>query len=276
MDKRNRVCLNRASRRRTWIAACALWAICLASAQRASAGPVTIDDFGEPDPRAFFVIGSGTNTSEEMSQTTSGAIGGQRDMLVSVVGKAQQDSLVGVVGFDSDYSLDALQVGTAGLSPTVATLQYSGINLMNTPTKLVNNHNLGGGLGVDLTGGGTNNQFVLQFMGVDAQPTSGLDLAITITSPGGKSSTVTAIVPNTPATFNFFVPFANLVGNATPADVTSIVAVFNGARLTPNVDYAVRFFGTVPEPSGAALMTTALAMLALGRAALRRRKRPSG
>ena len=142
------------------------------------------------------------------------------------------------------------------------TLQYSGTNNQNTSTSLVNAHNLGGGLGVDLTGGGTNDRFEFLFYSCDALPTSGLGLSATVTSPGGKSSTgsitVPNNVPNPPATYLVDMLFNQLSGNVDLTHVDSIRFVFNGGLHTPNIDYELHSIVTtstiVPEPTGAVLV----------------------
>ncbi len=246
----------------------------------ACAGPVTIDNFTQPNPFQYFAVGSGMDTSEEISETSSGAIGGQRDVLASVVGQAKPNSFVGTVGYIPQNAMNAVEVGTNGNSPTVATLQYSGIDPFNTSTSLVSSHGLGGGLGVDLTGGGTNTEFLLQFISSDAQPSVGLDVQITITSPGGKSSTVKGFAPNSPSSFNFMLPFFGpngLQGNASLTDVTSITYVFNGIDKAPNVDWEIKSLAVTPEPGGAFLMLSASGLLGVAHLVRRRRKRnPAG
>ena len=176
-------------------------------------------------------------------------------MLFHVVGQATMNSATALVGHDASFNLNAFQVATNGLAPTVATLQYSGPNTANTSTALVNAHALGGTSGIDLTSLGTNDRFQIQFLSSDAQPTTGLDVAITVTSPGG-TSTATAIIPNSLSRFTLPLPFSQFVGNAALNHVDSISVVFNGARQTPNIDFEIQGITVVPEP--AACLTTVI------------------
>ena len=241
-------------------------------AEGSLAGTIVIDDFTKPNPYQYFGITSGTNTSKEMTQFSAGALGGQRDTLISVIGAAQPNSASGLLGYDTYYAMNALQMGTNGSSPTVATLQYSGTDNLNTTTSLVSAHALNAGLGIDLTSGGVNNRFIIRFASSEAQPTAGLDVLIKITSPGGKSSTVAAVAQNSLNYFNLYVPFANLVGNASITHVDGITFTFNGANKTPNVDYAVLGLAAVPEPASGVLMGTALGLLGVATFTDRRRK----
>jgi hypothetical protein len=251
---------------------CSLLLALFAVRRESHAATILIDDFAQPNAAHFFSLGSGNSPFMQMSQTVGGVIGGQRDSLFQVMGQAQPNSTVGLLGHDTSYNIDALQVGTNGFSPTIATLQYSGTNDLNTPTSLVNAHGLGGGLGIDLTDGGANDRFELQFFTSDALPTTGLGIAVTITSPGGKSSTATAVAPNAQAFFTFDIPFGQLVGNALLSNVDSITFVFNGAApQTPNIDYELHQLAAVPEPASGLLMTIATG--AWGWLALRSRRR---
>jgi hypothetical protein len=228
------------------------------------AAPIQIDDFSKPAPYAYFIVGSNvgpTNPSHALSQQTPSAIGGQRDTLINVQGSSTPNSSVTAIGPIPSLEIDALAVGTNGFSPTVARLQYSGLVSQPSSTSLVNGHNLGGGEGIDLTGGGTNTTFEMYFFSVDAQPTAGLSLAVIITSPGNKTSTANVTVPNSLSGFNYFVPFNKLVGNALLTQVDSISFVLNGAQ-TPNVDYELTFVAAVPEPGSEALMISAVGSLA--------------
>ncbi len=260
-------------------AACALIAVLSGWVPGARAGILTIDDFTQPGPATPFILGLGSNPSQVISQPTGGAQGGERDTLISVVGQGEPTSAVGLVGADTDTHVDALQVGTNGLVPTVVTLQYSGskkLNTLSTASSLVNAHALGGGLGIDLTNGGHNDRFVIQFLGSDASPTAGLDVFITITSPGGKSSTsVMETVGNSESTFNFYIPFTDLHGNASPSQADSITYAFNSARQTLNVDYVVQLLGTasVPEPASGTLMVVGAGGLGLAAYSARRRNK---
>jgi hypothetical protein len=240
----------------------------------AHAATILIDDFAQPNAAHFFSLGSGNSPFMQMSQSVGGVIGGQRDSLFQVMGQAQSNSTVGLLGHDTSYNIDALQVGTNGFSPTIATLQYSGANDLNTPTSLVNAHGLGGELGIDLTDGGANDRFQLQFYSSDALPTTGLGIAVTITSPGSKSSTATSTAPNAQAFYTFDIPFSQLAGNALLSNVDSITFVFNGAApQTPNIDYELHRLAAVPEPASGILMTIATG--AWGWLALRSRRRRS-
>ena len=264
--------------------ALALSASC--GAAGAIAGTIVIDDFTKPDPSTFVIVPSGMNPTKTISETAVGELGGQRDIMYNVVGQGKPNSAVSLIGYDSSYSLDAFQLGTAGLAPTVVTLQYSGTNTENTPSALVNVHSLAAGAGIDLTDGGTNDSFMISFIGSDAQPTTGLDVSIIVTSPGGLSSTVSAIVQNKlNQPFDKLVAFSGLVttpgalGPAVLRDVDSVTFVFNGGRKTANIDFEVTQLATVatvPEPASATLMALAgggFAVLAVRMR--RRRKSPS-
>jgi hypothetical protein len=239
--------------------------VCAADAR---ATLIAIDDFALPGSAQFFLVPPGSNSSLQMTHAVSGPIGGQRDMLFHVVGQAAINSASALVGHDPSFNLNAFQLGTNGLAPTIATLQYSGPNSANTPTALVNAHDLGGGLGLDLTGGGTNDRLQFQFVSSDAQPTTGLDVALTITSPGG-TSTANAIVQNSQTPFNLQIPFTQLVGNADWTHVDSITVTFNGVRQTANIDFEIQGISAVPEP--AACLTMALGGVLFGAVSLARR-----
>jgi len=228
------------------------------SAASATTTSISIDDFSQPNAATLFILDAG-NPTRQFNQTVGGVIGGVRNSSFSVIGSATPNSAIGMLGHDTSYNIDAFQLGTNGTSPTVSTLTYGA----TTP------------LGVNLTG---SNSFLLTFFSSDAQPTTGLDVAITITSPGGGSSTATTIVPNhvpnLPATFDVLVPFSQLSGNAALNNVSSITYAFNGANHTPNIDFELHSLSVVPEPSSAVLIGIAAA--AWGCAAFRLRRRRAG
>ncbi len=263
-----------------WGAACLLVIAVGYCTSSVRAGTIIIDNFEQPSlpsPAQTFVVPEGTNSFLQFNQAIpSGVIGGQRDTLIQIVGDAVQLSAIGTLGHDPNSGIHALQMVTSGVAPTVATLQYSGLHSPGPGSplaSLVNMHDLGDGLGIDLTNGGTNDRFLTNFLSVDAVPTSGLEMAITITSPGGKTSTANVIVPNSPNEFDFSVPFNLLVGNASPTEVDSITFVFNGANLTTNIDYKLQTLAVVPEPAAGILMAMAAGALGLAAPGLRRRRR---
>jgi hypothetical protein len=275
MEKQFRVRRSfRAPGLQTCFAACACLMVLGFLTDGARAGMLTIDDFTKPNPSLTFWVAAGMNPSKQITQSSTGAIGGQRDMLFHEMGQANPYSAVGFIGYYNTSFPNELHVGTNGPAPTVATLQYSGTNALNTPTNLFNAHALGGGLGVDLTNGGTNDRFLIQFMSSDAQPTVGLDVTVTITSPGGTSSKQVT-VQNSLSAFNVYVPFNQLQGTASTSHADSITFVFNGANHAPNIDYEVSMLGTVgvPEPASGTLLMTACGILGLAAYAARRRRR---
>jgi hypothetical protein len=241
--------------------------ICVSDAR---ATLIAIDDFAMPGAAQFLLVSPGSNSSLQMTHAVNGPIGGQRDMLFHVVGQAAINSANALVGRDTSFNLNAFQLATNGLAPTVATLQYSGPNSANTSTALVNAHALGGTSGIDLTSLGTNDRFQIQVLSSDAQPTTGLDVAITITSPGG-TSTANVIIPNSLSRFTLQLPFSQFAGNAALNHVDSISVVFNGVRQTPNIDFEIQGITVVPEP--AACLTMLIGGALLGARSLTRRHR---
>lgn len=229
---------------------------------------ISIDDFSQPNPASFFQVPAGSNSALEHSQATTGAIGGQRDFLLQVVGQAAVNSASIYVGHDPSFSVNALQLATNGLAPTVITLQYSGLNNLNTSTSLVNSHALGGTGGIDLTGGGTNDRLRLLFLTTDAQPTTGVDVALTVTGSGG-TSTYSGIIQNSATSFNLDIPFTQLIGTAALNHADSISLTFNGVKHTANIDFEMLGFTAVPEP--ATCLTIAIGGVLIGAASLKRR-----
>ena len=241
------------------------------SASQAQATLMSIDDFKLPNPAQFFLVSPGTNPALQLSHLTNGAIGGQRDMLFKVMGQGTVNSASGLVGHDLSFVRDAFQLGTNGTAPTVATLQYSGINTANTSSSLVNAHALGGGSGIDITASGSNDRFLFSFLSCDAQPTTGLDMALTVTSAGGASSTTNVIIPNSINPSTVTIPFTQLVGTAALNHIDSVTVVFNGVRQTPNIDFEIQGITVVPEP--AAILTMAIGGLLFCAGSVRRFRR---
>jgi hypothetical protein len=246
---------------------------------------LVIDDFTQPGTAQRVNSPKGMNTVTDFTQDSTGALGGQRDLTLSVFGQSRVNSMVGMVGHDNQYDMDAMQVATFGLAPTVVNLLYGAQGTLAvqpagvpSASAFVNSHALGGGLGIDLTNGGTDPKFVIQYLGLDAKPYAGLDIAITITSPGGKSSTITGVAPSSIPSYQFTMPFTNLVGNADVHHVDSVSVTFNdGGIRAPNIDFSVQLLGVqstpVPEPASATLGAIALGSLSWTAWRRRRRKR---
>jgi hypothetical protein len=253
--------------RHSLAAAAVAFVACAAPARGAM---IQIDAFSSPNAAQFFILGTGSNPTKAMTFNSPSIIGGQRDTLVNVIGQGTPTSVVGIIGHDTSYNIDAMQIGTNGLAPTVVTLQYTGLADQIADVALGGASPLVVG-GVDLTGGGGNDRFQIHFFSSDARPTVGLDVAVTITTPGGKLSTAVVDAPNSTTAFDLFIPFSKLVGNASVTDVDSIKFVFNGVRQTPNIDYEIQLVAVVPEPASIVLAACGLsAAMVVG---CRRRRR---
>ena len=256
------------------LALCAALLIDCGWCQPSAAGPIMIDNFTFPGEALILDPLKTMNPSKVATHTSGIILGGQGDVLVNVVGQSTKTSTVNYLGTETVQALNAIQIGTNGLAPSVTTLQYSGSNNLNTKTSLVNNHNLGGGAGIDLTGGGTNDRFKIVFISSDAQPSTGLDISVTVTSSNGLfSSTAAATAQNQLTTFAVNIPFSSLLGNAVLSQIDSVVFVFNGVKKTPQIDFEISQILAVPEPTGQLLLATAcLALGLLARRARRRRR----
>lgn len=221
--------------------------------------PVIIDDFSSPAVPATYIIGLINPDPFLLKQP--GGIGGERDLQVDVLGVPSNISAVGTVG-GGQYVF-----GTTDESPSLATLQYDGVDFLDTPGALNNAF----GLNVDVTGGGGNNGVRIEFTDVDAGAANTLSVRITATS-AGASATYFGAIPEIAGPSNFDVLFSSFttVGPFNPTAVTSMQFTFNELGAT-DVDFRLdRILATqVPEPSTVALLACgSLVALAL----VRRRK----
>ena len=210
-----------------------------------------IDDFSAPVPPAVRVISLLDLDPSLVKTADLGILGGERDVLLDVVGVPRWTSFVGEIG-----------AGTfvfGGSSPgTAATIQYDGpdADIVGPPAALINAQALGG---VDLTVYG--DKFALRFLGIDGGDAQVTGISITVHSPGGFSSTLLDVIPDSagPSTYTSL-PFAAWVITADPTNVSAIEFGLNpfGAA---DVDFELDKISIVPEPSAMALCAAGLACL---------------
>src|SRR5687768_14769107 len=193
----------------------------LSATAQLRAAPIVIDDFAQPNPQQFYVIAA-INADPLLHKTAHASIlGGERDLLVDVVGTSNLTSASGTIG-GGLYDF--------GSQDTVQTqLQYDGVDADQLlPTRALVNAQ---GLSVDLTGGGTNGQLVLSFTNLDAgEESDTLPVSITLTGPAGATASFTGTIPEGIAPFDYVVPFASMstAGGFPFGNVTSIGLTLNG------------------------------------------------
>ena len=219
----------------------------LTAAASASAAQITIDDFGQPSPQTFYVIAA-INADPLLHKTAHPSIlGGERDMLVDVIGNASLTTAAGTIG---DGTLD---FGSSG--PVVVGLQYDGLDADQLlPTRALVD---GQGLSVDLTDAGANNAFRLDFDSVDGGPPSTpLSYSITLTSPLAGVAVLSGSLAETATAQTYLLPFAAFTPsvNFSFANVSSITLVLNGGATQPDADFKVSLFAAVPEPHSVMLL----------------------
>src|SRR5687768_15161337 len=236
-------------------AAVAALGLGLSAVAQVGAAPIVIDDFGQPNPEQFYVIGA-INADPLLHKTSHASIlGGERDLLVDVVGTAELTSATGTIGggvFDFG-SQDAV----------LASLQWDGVDADQLlPTRALVNAQ---GLTVDLTGGGMNGQLVLSFTNLDAgEESDTLPVSITLTGPAGATASFSGTIPEGIAPFDYVIPFASMstAGGFSFGNVTSIGLTLNGGTTRPDADFGLDSFTAAPIPEPAALSLLGVAAFA--------------
>jgi len=217
---------------------------------------VVIDDFSKPDSPVVTLI-SFLNPDQTLIKTVDASIlGGERDVLIDVLGNPSPISYAGVVGGG------IFMFGSFGAAGVVATLQYDGLDgdVAGPPGQLVNAEGLGG---VDLTSYGS--EFYFDFLSADSGSGAVIDILIRVNSIA-QSSIFSGGIPESPSSLTFLAPFSSFSDPSVFQNATSIEVKLN-PNGTPNVDFELDTFG-IPEPATLSLLGLG-AVAALGR----RRKR---
>ncbi len=270
------MCNGRVLRGRYAAAVCVLvaWSL-VAHAPSAIAATITIDSFELPDPGTIFFLkgppGWPTDNPITPQFDDPGILGGQRDVLVEVKGRAVVGSAVGIIGREDVSGKTVLRVATGGDPGTYVEAQYDGMDLENNTSPL----NLGEFLvPIDLTDNGANDRFRLVFNSLDGGDEPKLAVTIKVVGSAGTTTIRREIDENgksIPADFFF--------GDFSDPDLTnfetakSITFGFNDPDDPVfHVDFELDLIEVVPEPS------TMVMLLGLGVALLvatvhRRRKR---
>jgi len=176
-----------------------------------------IDDFAAPNPMVTGLINAIDPDPTLLQTPAAGVLGGERDLLLDVLGTSVATSYVSAVGEGTfAYNCDA------SLPGTVATLQYDGVDA-DPAAALVNSEGLGG---VDLTAHG--NRLQLDFFSVTSAGGAGTGVQIEVHS-GAQSATFAGTIPDNPATSRYVAPFADFAGPNVFASASSISVRLNPA-----------------------------------------------
>ncbi len=249
-------------------------------AHTATADTITIDSFNYPNDPAgttFYVPGEAPwgdgnpfvhqDPPNPGDPDTPEILGGQRDVLIEVVGDPLPISAAGIIGWEPVYGNGLLHVATSGEPGTLIVAQYDGKDL-DPANALVDAMGL---QYIDLTVEG-NNAFKLSFNSVDAGDGPMLHGSITVTGPEG-TETVPFEVAENPDPSEKLVPFSSFTTPDLLGSIESVTFGFNDGPGGPisNVDIELDALEVVPEPSTIAMLGALVA--SLGLATLRRRRR---
>lgn len=219
-----------------------------------------IDDFSAPAAVQVPVIALLNPDPTLIENVDAGILGGERDLLLDVIGAPKFSSFIGETGAGSF-------VYRGGSPGTAATLQYDGVDadVVGPPAALVNSHGLGG---IDLTVYG--DRFALDFLSLDGGNSQFTEIWITVFSPGGVSDLLVDLIPDSAVPFTYTsAPFLGWVVNADPTNVTALDFGLNPIGIA-DVDFELDKISIVPEPS--AIVLCGMGLVCLLGCAWRRRK----
>ncbi|MEX2120447.1 MAG: DUF4214 domain-containing protein [Pirellulales bacterium] len=207
-----------------------------------------IDDFESPSPGETFFINAFNLDPTLLKHVTSGALGGERDVFIDVLGTANPISASGQVGFDGTGGFFTFATAAPG---TMAVLEYDGVDADSPgpPASLINAE----GLSADVTAGGTATGVRLDFETLEAGLLqTELDVEIRATGPGGAAATFTGAIPESIGPSIFFVPFSSFTtsGGFSFENISSLEFIFNSSGV-PDVDFQLDFVGAaIAGPGG--------------------------
>lgn len=207
-----------------------------------------VDDFAAPDPSVVRAISLIDPNPSLVETADASVMGGERDVLLTVVGSASPISFIGEIGGGS------LQFASS-IPGTTAVLQYDGLDAdpLGPPASLVNSESVGG-LNLGLLG----SIIALEFSRIDGGSALATGLEIEVHSTAGSSS-LSTLIPDSGVPTVFTVPMTDFSDVSVFADVTSMEVRLNPAG-TPDVDFqldTIKVIGPpVPEPSTALLLAT--------------------
>jgi len=231
------------------VSACAFVMVTAISAQAytidlfTSPRVVTVIDLNDPDPTLVKVNHVDT-------------LGGQRDLLLDVLGTPGAVSYAGTIGEGSF-------VFNSGSPGVAATLQYDGIDadVVGPPASLVNAEGLGG---FDLTAGGTD-RFNLDFTRIDGGDYQYTDIEIEVHN-GADVALFVGTIPDSSIPIRYDVLFSSFTGiTSALSSATSLEIRFNPTSHS-DVDFTMTGSIGTPEPA-------TMGLLALGGLAMLKRRK---
>jgi len=245
-------------------------------------GTYVIDDFGSPAPRDYFLIDPLLiNNDALLEHAFDDILGGERDILVEVIGEAGRDSAGGFIGYVSAHDVGQLHLVTAHYPGAILTLQYDGLDsgadaIADT---LVDSRSLN----ADLTRGGVGDRIILEFTSSDGVQSLGLSVEVTAEHSGGGTLRWKGYMEDCDSACQMEIFYEDFVktydAGVQPEpffdDIDSLTFVFNGngnGSPTPDVDFRLDMISVaVPEP--ATVVSLGMAALLLVAFGWRKRRR---